>query len=192
MILIVGLSAGVGYYFASVTAAPKPAAAAKATVVNLLVIPDYGGAGYDAFVLGSNLNATAPQAATNSTGPGQNDNNITVRAGVPVKFVITSVDNAVLQNFTGQVTTPFAFYNDTDSGQVAEGYAAGQNISELAIGHTFTISQAGLNIPIPPLTMVVFTYTFDKPGVYMYMCETPCGPGMGLNGYMQGFIKVTA
>lgn len=190
MILIVAVSAALGYYFAGVTsAAPK---SSSKNVVNLIVVPDYGGAGYDAFVLASNINSTAPQPATNSTRPGPNDNNITVSAGVPIKFVITSIDTAVNQNFTATVSTPFQVYNDTNSGQVAEQYSAGQTISKLAIGHTFTISQLSVNIPIPPDTMVVFTYTFSKPGVYLYECETPCGPGMGLTGYMQGYITVKA
>jgi heme/copper-type cytochrome/quinol oxidase subunit 2 len=189
MIFVVALSGGLGYYFAGIVSPAKPASHAGNTV-NLLVVPDYGGAGYDAFVLASNINSTAPQPGTNSTKPGPNDNNITVSAGVPVKFVISSVDSAILQNFTGSVSTPFAVYNDTESGQVAVQYTSGQQVSELAIGHTFTMNQLGINIPIPPLTMVVFTYTFAKPGVYLYECETPCGPGMGLSGYMQGYIVV--
>ena len=186
------VSGGLGYYIASVNA-PLPTASTGSGInaVNLLIVPDYGGAGYDAFVKDSNVNATAPQPATNSTGPGPNNNNFTVEAGVPIKFVITSVDSAVLQNFTGQVTVPFTIYNDTEGGQVAVRYDAGQTVSDLPIGHTFTISQLGLDVPLPPLTMVTFTYTFSKPGLYLYLCETPCGPGMNLNGYMQGYVLVT-
>jgi predicted porin len=188
MIVIVGVSAGLGFYFAGVTS--TQAKTSSKNVVSLVVVPDYGGAGYDAFVLASDINATGPQPATNSTGPGPNDNNITVSTGVPIKFVITSIDTAILQNFTATVSTPFQIYNDTNNGQVAEQYPVGQTVPNLAIGHTFTISQLGLNIPIPPDTMVIFTYAFNKQGVYKYVCLTPCGPGMGLNGYMQGYITV--
>jgi heme/copper-type cytochrome/quinol oxidase subunit 2 len=61
----------------------------------------------------------------------------------------------------------------------------------MPISHTFTIPDLQVNIPIPPDTMVVFTYTFSTPGVYSYLCTTPCGPGMGLKGYMLGYITVT-
>jgi len=103
---------------------------------------------------------------------------------------LTTIDTAILQNFSDQVTTPFTVYNDTASGVVASHYSQGQSISNMPIGHTFTITQLGVNIPIPATTVVNFSMTFSKSGVYMYMCNTPCGPGMGLDGYMQGFVIV--
>ena len=160
-------------------------------VVNLDVIPDWGGATYDAFVVSSYANGTVPNPATNGTGPGLNDNNITVPAGVSVTFVITNIDTAVLLNFTGPASTDFTVYNDTASGQVASHYVAGQSISNLPISHTFTIQSLNINIPIPPDTVITFTYTFAAPGVYKYFCETPCGPGMALPGYMIGYVIVT-
>jgi Fe-S cluster assembly iron-binding protein IscA len=36
-----------------------------------------------------------------------------------------------------------------------------------------------------------FTYTFSTPNVYAYVCTAPCGPGMGLKGYMLGYLTVT-
>ena len=159
--------------------------------VYLDVIPDWGGAGYDAFVNPSRANGTVPTPATNSTGPGPIDNNVTVSAGVSLTFVITNIDTAVLMNFTGPVSTDFNVYNDTATGQVASHYSTGQVISSLPISHTFTIAALNLNIPIPPDTVVTFTYTFSTPGVYEYVCETPCGPGMGLVGYMNGYVIVS-
>ena len=69
-------------------------------------------------------------------------------------------------------------------------YDKGQFVTNLPVGHTFTINSLGLNIPIPSDTIVTFSYTFSTPGVYVYECETPCGPGMGLAGYMNGFVIV--
>ena len=43
-----------------------------------------------------------------------------------------------------------------------------------------------------PDTVVTFTYTFNSPGVYEYVCLAPCGPGMGLVGYMDGYVIVTS
>lgn len=158
--------------------------------VNFDIIADWGGVGYDAFVLASNLGNSPPTPATNTTGPGPNDNNVTVPVNSTVKFVITTTDTAVLENFTGQVTTPFILYNDSNSGQVGLQYNKGDTVNNLAIGHTFTISDLGVNIPIPPTTAVSFSLSFPKPGMYMYFCETPCGPGMNVTGYMMGYIVV--
>lgn len=203
LILVIGLTAGWlggsirlegqnSYSTQSRTASVAPPVPLDTTkVVNLDVIPDWGGPGYDAFVVSTALNGTAPDLATNATGPGPNDNNITIPAGVSVTFVITNIDTAVLLNFTGPASTDFTVYNNTENGQVASHYSAGQSISSLPISHTLTIQSLNINIPIPPDTVVTFTYTFVTPGVYEYFCETPCGPGMNLAGYMDGYLIVT-
>ena len=160
----------------------------QSNVVQMYVIPDFGGGGYDAFILADSLGGKVPNASSPGTVL---NNNITVTHGVPIKFVISNLDDAVLQNFTGKAPVPFTYYNNTDSGQMAVQYNQGETVPELAISHTLTIPDLQVNIPIPPSTMVVFTYTFSSPGVYLYLCTTPCGPGMGLNGYMQGYITVT-
>ena len=170
------------------TSQNSPSAQAN-NVVYLYVVPDFGGSTYDAFVLPASFSGNTPNAS--STAGAAPNNNITVTHGVPIKFVISNIDTAVLQNFTSQVSVPFTIYNDTNSGQVALQYTQGESISKLAISHTFAIPDLQLNIPIPPDTMVVFTYTFSTPGVYTYLCTTPCGAGMGLAGYMLGYITVT-
>ena len=190
IVLVTGLSAG--WFGASMSIAPKTITTpATAVVVNLDVIPDWGGEGYDAFVIPSHANGTALRLATNMTGPGPNDNNITVPEGISITFVITNIDTAVNQNFTGTASTNFTIYNDATNGQVALHYIKGQSLSNLPTAHTFTIPNLNLNIPIPPDTIVTFTYTFSTPGVYAYVCTAPCGPGMGLRGYMLGYINVT-
>lgn len=193
IILAIAVSGFLGFYI-STLAMTKFSASTQThtTTVNVDVVPDFGGATYDAFVLPSNIeNTVVPSPATNTTGPGPNDNNITVTVGTTVKFVVTSWDNALNQNFTGQASTPFTAYNDTASGQVASAYNSGQSISMMAIGHTFSIPQMGVNVPIPPTTAVIFSLTFSKSGIYEYTCDSPCGPGMGLTGYMQGYIIVS-
>jgi len=192
VIAAIVVSALLGFYVSTIAKSIASGGnKSPATVVNLDVVADYGGAGYDAFVLPANLqNGFVPQQATNTTGPGTNNNNITVSTGTTVKFVLTSLDTAINQNFSDQVTTSFTVYNDTESGQVASQYSVGQNISAMPIGHTFTIAQLGVNIPIPPTTVVTFSLTFSKAGLYLYICDTPCGPGMGLMGYMEGYIIV--
>jgi len=164
-------------------------ATTQSNAVYLYVVPDFGGSTYDAFVLAQSFSGNAPNASSRSGTPP--NNNITVTHGVPIKFVISNIDTAILQNFTSQVSTPFTIYNDTAAGQVAVQYTQGETVSNLAISHTFTVPDLQIDIPIPPDTMVVFNYTFNTPGVYSYLCTTPCGPGMGLSGYMLGYITVT-
>ena len=172
------------------TSVSLPVESASSEVVNLEIIPDWGGGGYDAFIPASYANGTAPPRDTNVTGRGPN-NNVTVPMGVSVTFVITNLDTAVLLNYTGHASVEFTIYNNTDSGQVASHYSQGQEISTLQIGHTFSVPSLNIDIPIPPDTIVTFTYTFTAPGVYEYMCDTPCGPGMGLAGYMNGYLIVS-
>lgn len=200
LVLIMGLTVGWlggGISLKTVTSTPSetttvapPVAPGTGKVVNLDIVADWGGATYDAFVIPSYANGTLPKPATNSTGPGPNNNNITVQEGVAVTFVITSIDIAVNQNFTGNASIDFTVYNDTASGYVALHYNKGQSVPSFPVGHTFTIPTLKINIPIPPDTIVTFTYTFSNPGVYEYLCEIPCGPGMGLVGYMNGYVIV--
>jgi plastocyanin len=198
-ILLMGLSAGwiggnvnlSGSMVATQTTNSRLPVEVTGKVVNLDIIADWGGSTYDAFVVSSYTNGTVPKPATNATGPGANDNNITVQAGTTVTFIITNLDTAVLVNFTGPVSTDFIVYNNTESGQVASHYSAGQSISNLPISHTFTIQNLNIHIPIPPDTVVTFTYTFTTPGVYKFFCQTPCGPGMEIAGYMIGYLIVT-
>jgi plastocyanin len=161
------------------------------TVVNLVIVPDYGGSTYDAFVLSTNLECSAvPTAATNSTGPGLNDNNITVSSGTSVKFVVTDIDTAVNQNYSSKLSTPFTVYNDTNSGVISSQYSAGQSVAMMEMAHTFSIPQLGVLVPMPPDTIIEFSLTFSTPGVYLYTCITPCGSGMGIFGYMEGYVIV--
>ncbi len=160
-------------------------------VVSIEVVPDFGGGTYDAFVVSSNVTGNLPEPASNSNGPGVISNTVTVPLDVPVKFVITSIDSAINMNYSGKVTVPFTIYNDTNSGMVAVNYLQGQSISKLLVGHTFAIDSLNLSIPIPPLTIVEFNYTFTQVGSFFYRCTIPCGLGMGLMGYMQGFVNVS-
>jgi hypothetical protein len=172
------------------TSVSLPVESASVKVVNLDIIADWGGGGYDAFIIPSYANGTAPPRGTDSSGTGPSSNNVTVSLGVPVTFVITNLDTAVIENYTGNASVEFTIYNNTDDGQVVAHYSKGQAISGLQISHTFSVPSLGIDIPIPPDTIVTFTYTFTSPGVFEYMCETPCGPGMGLVGYMNGYVIV--
>ena len=190
LVLVVGLAAGYGA--GSMTHFEGQFMPGAARVVNLDVIPDWGGFGYSAFVIPSHVNETTPRHATSSSPPGPNDNNITVPMGVSVTFVITNLDPTVSEIFAGPASTDFTIYNDTEGGYVALHYIQGQSMNT-PIGHTFTITSLNINIPLPPDTIVTFTHTFITPGVFEYVClVSGCGAGMNLLGYMDGYLTVTS
>lgn len=158
-------------------------------VVYLDLLPDWGAPGYDVFIIPAYVNGTTPQIPTNSTTSGPN-NNLTIPFGVPVTFIITNLDTAVIENYTGPASNDFTIYENTESGQVASHYSQGSTISELPTSHTFSVPSLNIDVPIPPDTVVSFTYTFNAPGVFEFKCMTPCGPGMDIPGYMIGYLIV--
>jgi plastocyanin len=191
-VVVVGLLAFtvVNLALASVSSGSTSKRSQTASVVALDIIPDWAGTGYDAFVLTSSINNTTPTPGNDTVPPGPANANFTVQHGVPVTFIINNLDTAQNENFTGTADHSFTYFEDTDSGVIAVNVSAGQVITDLPVGHSFTSPSMGINIPIPADTVVTFTYTFSKAGVYQFFCVVPCGPGMGVNGYMQGFIIV--
>jgi len=198
--LLIGTSIGYTFYQTDIAAYLPHSSGATQTittsavgpsklVVNLVVVPDWGGATYDAFINPANANGTIPKPGTNSTHPGPNDNNVSVPLNEPVTFVITDLDTALNLNYTANVTLPFTIYNDTASGQVPVEYNTGQTV-KLAVSHTFVVTGTNVSVPLPPDTIVTFTATFTSPGKYLYYCTAPCGLGMNLVGYMEGYINV--
>ena len=185
VIVLLVLVAGLGYFVGYSVSQAREAVEPQRNVVSIEVVPDFGGATYDAFVVSENVSGNIPPAG--SGGAAQLDNSVTVPVGVPIRFVITSIDSAKNMNFSGSVTVPFTVYQ-TENGTIALNYRQGENISNLVVGHTFTIDSLGINIPIPPMTIVSFNYTFTQTGSFFYRCTIPCGLGMNLMGYMQGFV----
>ena len=195
--LLIGISIGYTFYQTDIAAyLPHPAVTQTTTtmapselIVNLLVVPDWGGPTYDAFLVPANANGTIPKPATNSSGPGPNDNNVSIPVNKSVTFVITNLDTALNLNYTANATLPFTIYNDTARGETPVEYSIGQPV-KLSVSHTFVVTGTNVNVPLPPDTIVSFTVTFQTPGEYLYYCTAPCGPGMGLVGYMEGYINV--
>ena len=75
-----------------------------------------------------------------------------------------------------------------------------QTYSTLAsdnLGHTFTVSDLNLNVPVPGTAIVTFTFNSGKPGSHAWQCNAPCGTdpeGAGgpmiRPGYMVGTLHV--
>ncbi len=77
-------------------------------------------------------------------------------------------------------------------------------LDQSKVAHTFTITQLGINVPIPgdapqgqSIISVTFSFRTGAAGVYMWQCMDPCGgnPGgwggpMATMGYMMGTLIV--
>lgn len=146
------------------------------SVINaaLSVVPDKFMPTQDAFILAGH----------------PNDNTIYAKAGQMINFTITTDDNAQNMNSTDIAGVPFTVlaYNSAGTAMVSTSYpaSAGQGMT---IAHTFKV-QGFFNIPLPPISIVSFTYTFTKAGTYRFFCIVPCGLGMGIQGFMDGNIVV--
>ena len=76
----------------------------------------------------------------------------------------------------------------------------GQSLSALdrsKVAHTLTVTGLGLNVPIPPLSTVRFTFRTGAPGQYPWQCMAGCGTGAGgwqgtmaTAGWMRGTMTV--
>ncbi len=72
-----------------------------------------------------------------------------------------------------------------------------QAVDPKNVAHTLTIADTGLNIPIPPLSTVRFTFKSGGSGIHGWQCMAACGTGQGgwggpmaTNGYMSGTMAV--
>ena len=110
---------------------------------------------------------------------------------------------ASLYNVSGTVGNVEKVINNTNVNSTANGginISGGAVVSSLAhygVSHTFTVSQLGLNIPIPPSSTVVANLYFSQQGTYHWQCEAPCGSGptgwngaMSTTGWMMGTLNV--
>lgn len=109
-----------------------------------------------------------------------------------------------LYNVTGTVGNVENVINDTNvnstilnSGINISGGQTVSSLSDFGVSHTFTVSQLGLNVPIPPSSTVVTTLYFTHQGTYQWQCEAPCGSGptgwggaMSTAGWMMGTLNV--
>lgn len=93
-------------------------------------------------------------------------------------------------------------YNAVAGGTETVNGKAVTTVSNTDIAHTFSIPELGINAPLPKATAagattIVFTFTANKAGSYVWRCFTPCGgdpKGMGGSmatmGWMKGSVTV--
>ena len=106
-----------------------------------------------------------------------------------INFTITTDDNAQNMNFSGSAGIPFTVlaYNSNGTAMVSTSHSAADG-NGMIVAHTFTTQF--FSIPLPPISVVTFAYTFTNTGTYYYHCLVPCGKGMFMPGFMNGNIVV--
>ncbi len=72
-----------------------------------------------------------------------------------------------------------------------------QALDPKKVAHTITMTDIGLNIPIPPLTAVRFTFKTGAAGTHPWQCMAACGTGTGgwggpmsTDGWMKGTMTI--
>jgi hypothetical protein len=148
-----------------------------------------------------NLSIRINQPGMQPNWPGYSQTHLVVPAN---SIVTVSIHNYDLGDTPLPNGSPFGTVQGT-VGNAA--LANGKMYSALAldkIAHTFTVSQLGLNVPLPgdapkgaSYASVTFTFHTGKAGTYAFRCFDPCGTGasgwmgpMLTKGYMVGTLSV--
>lgn len=203
VVAAIALAASLGFYFATITVASTGTASTYTTTTTVT-----GTNASSPYVLtlaittNSIYNATVgDQPAYFVFGPNglTSSANISLPAHQLIKLVIVNYDDGGA-NLTDQKYANVAgtqnnvetiINNDNvNSSQGATGIQVngGETVSSVAadnIAHTFTIPQIGLNLPIPPSSIVTAYFTINQIGTFSWFCFTMCGSGAtGLEGAM--------
>ena len=102
--------------------------------------------------------------------------------------------------------SPFTKVQGTQGGVAFADGKAYPSLTPDKVAHTFTISQLGINVPLPgdgakgaSYDTITFTFRTGAAGTYTFQCLDPCGTGasgwegpMVTKGYMQGTLTVQA
>lgn len=132
--------------------------------------------------------------------------NISMPANTLIQLTIVDTDTATplpsqYGNVTGTVGNVVYVINSTAAAGNFSANSA-EAVSYLnpktQVGHTFTVPQLGLNIPVAADSVEVADFYINQTGTFVWHCEDPCGFGpsgwlgpMNTNGWMGGIITVT-
>jgi hypothetical protein len=147
------------------------------------------------------LNILATKPGTQDDGPLYDNTAITLPANALVTVSITDQDpgDDVLPT-----NSPFGKVTGTVGNTASLDGVPYSSVALDKVGHTFTVPQLGLNVPIPgdvpsgqQAITVTFSFRTGAAGTYMFQCFVPCGDGptgwdgpMATMGYMMGKITV--
>ncbi|MDG7017340.1 MAG: hypothetical protein JRN73_03170 [Nitrososphaerota archaeon] len=114
--------------------------------------------------------------------------NITLPVNTVIQLTIIDQDGATpipaqYSNVEGTITNVISVTNDTTGAM----QTATSLDNDTQIGHTFTIQQLNLNIPVGAHVNETAEFILTQTGTFTWRCEVPCGFGpAGLNGPMDG------
>jgi hypothetical protein len=147
------------------------------------------------------LHILAAKPGTQDDGPLYDNTNLTLPAHALVTITIIDQDpgDDVLP-----AGTPFATVTGTVDNTASLDGVPYHAVDRHKIGHTFTVQQLGINVPIPgdvpagqKAISVTFSFHTGAAGTYTFQCFVPCGDGpegwdgpMATMGYMMGKITI--
>lgn len=131
--------------------------------------------------------------------------NLSLPAYTPIQLTIIDYDSATglpaqFSHVTGTAANLVYVVNGTSAASV--NMSAAKAVDSLnpdtEVGHTFTVPQLGLNIPVAANSVEVADFTLNQTGTFVWHCEDPCGYGtsgwegpMSTNGWMGGTLTVS-
>lgn len=123
--------------------------------------------------------------------------NITVPAHRLIKLTIINYDDGT-DNIPDQFLNVTGVLNETVTPTVGSTSTYQlQSIPQGDDSHTFTITSLGVNIIVPPTSIVTTYLEFNQTGTFSWQCYNPCGAGptgwggaMSTAGWMSGHITV--
>lgn len=173
------------------------------------------GSGGGAFKLTLVITGSSPWNST-TTGPRywvltpdglESSANISLPAHTLIQLAILDYDSATplpsqYDQVTGTVGNVVYVVNGTTASGGFANMTTAQAVRSLdpntQVGHTFTVPQIGLNIPVAANSVEVADLYINQTGTFVWHCEDPCGFGptgwlgpMSTNGWMGGTITVT-
>lgn len=133
--------------------------------------------------------------------------NISLPAYTLIQLTIIDFDGATplpsqFSQVAGTVGNLIYVINSTTAAGESINMTAAKAVSSLdpntQIGHTFTVPQLGLNIPVAANSIEITNFYLNQTGIFLWHCEDPCGYGstgwggiMSTPGWMEGNITVT-
>jgi heme/copper-type cytochrome/quinol oxidase subunit 2 len=217
IIAMIVVAAVLGFYFATITVA-NSGQASTSTVTQTVVGSNSNSSSPYVLTLAITTNnlynsTVGDQPAYYVLGPNgpESSANISLPAHQLIKLVIINYDdgpanltNAQYATVSGTQNNVMTVFNNdimnSSQGKSGIQVTGVQTVSSLPadnVSHTFTIPQLGLNVPVPPSSVVTAYVTLNQTGTFTWFCFTECGSGptgqqgaMATPGWMTGAITV--
>ena len=206
VVAAVVLAAALGYYFATITVAGNTSGATNSGSGNLSSSKPYRLVLVEPMNTKWNATTSQPRFFVLGSNGLESSANISLPAKTLIQLTIISYDTPTPGSqsqdakITGTVGNSIYLINSTVASMSDPTMQWGANVSSVpvsSLAQTFSIPNLGINVPVPGGDMVTTYLYFNQPGVFQWLCLTPCGLGpnggngaMTQPGWMQGQISV--